>query len=193
MIDLQLWCRIRYIDEFSIVCLSFTGAISYQNIRCIVSNSNPGPRPHSGLVSISLMVTGIPLRDALRSLRADLEQAQSEPGSTLRLQIDAIELELTLELDLEVKAEGKASAEVKFPWLVVGKAEASAGATAQGARTHRVLLTITPLAVAEAAPARSNGTEAGSESPIEGAPIPAPVLSPLIVVDDQARIDRTAT
>ncbi|MEU5156153.1 trypco2 family protein [Glycomyces sp. NPDC021274] len=139
------------------------------------------------------MVNGIPLHEALSGLRADLERAQAEHGSTLRLQIDSIELELSLELDLEVKAEGKASTEAKIPWFVVGKAEVGGGATAQGARTHRLSLSITPLAVTtpEPPPATSNGTGASGQPASVQYPIPP--TSPLLIADNQPRIDRSAS
>lgn len=138
------------------------------------------------------MVTGMPLHKALNGLREELELAQSKHGETLRLQIDSIELELTLELGAEVKVEGKGTAEAKIPWLVVGKAEAGGAGAAHGTHTHRVSLTITPLAVvpAAAAPPNSQDTEVDVQSVPTVAP--APRTTPLLIADNEPRIDRSA-
>jgi hypothetical protein len=138
------------------------------------------------------MVTGMPLHKALNGLREELELAQAQHGNDLRLQIDSIELELTLELGAEVKIEGKASTAVKVPWLVVGKAEVGGAGAAHGAHTHRVALTIKPLGVVTPEPTATspNGDAADGRPAVPEAS--APPMGPLLIADDQPRIDRSA-
>ncbi|GIG63865.1 trypco2 family protein [Phytomonospora endophytica] len=83
------------------------------------------------------MSSGVPLADALASLRAELRDAiEAASGERLRMRVDGIDVELSVEVANKAKAEVGATL-----WTVVtGKLTGEHGRT----RSHRVTLHLKP-------------------------------------------------